>query len=206
MARLLSGTRIYGNAIVDTDLAVGGTTSATNTMTGTLTVVGGAGIGGTVYIGEKLYVNGQQVLTSGEGGIGSYVFALFAGTDTAVTANTGTVTVYSTATLQSLTSRSSTTTNAITFANTGNSTSTVVGNAVQVLGGVGVQGDVYIQGDVYSQGGTPLYTPRVTVSLTPPTTATNRIGDFWIDPSIGVEYQWIKDGSIYYWIQMFGSL
>lgn len=187
-------------------LTLANTTSATNTTSGVLQVAGGVGIGGTVYIGEKLYVNGQQVLTSGEGGVGSYVFALFAGTDTAVTANTGTVTVYSTATLQSLTNRSSTTTNAITFANTGNSTSTVTGNAVQVSGGVGVQGDVYVEGNVYSQGGTPLYTPRVTVSITPPTTATNRIGDFWIDPSIGVEYQWIKDGSTYYWIQMFGSL
>jgi hypothetical protein len=184
---------------------VGGT-SSTNTLTGDLTVLGGAGIGGTVYIGEKLFVGGFEVLTSGTGGEGSYVSTLQAGTDTAVSNATGAVIVWSTATLQSITNRSSTTTNRITFANTGNSTSTVAGNSVQVSGGVGVGGDVYVQGNVYSQGGEPLYTPRVTVSTSPPSAITNRIGDFWIDPSIGVEYQWIKDGSNFYWIQFTGAL
>jgi hypothetical protein len=181
-------------------------TSSTNTVTGDLTIVGGAGIGGTVYIGEKLFVGGFEVLTSGTGGEGSYVSTLEAGTDTAVSNATGAVVVWSTATLQSITNRSSTTTNRITFANTGNSTSTVSGNSVQVSGGVGVAGDVFVQGNIYSQGGAPLYTPRVTVSTTPPNPATNRIGDFWIDPSIGVEYQWIKDGSNFYWIQFTGAL
>jgi hypothetical protein len=181
-------------------------TSATSTLTGALTIVGGAGIGGTVYIGQRLFVGGYEVLTSGSGGVGSYVSFITAGTDTAISTSTGAVTVWNTSTLQSITGRGAATTNAVSFTNTGNSTSTVAGNAVQVSGGVGVAGDVYIQGNVYSQGGAPLYTPRVTVSLTPPTTATNRVGDFWIDPSIGVEYQWIWSGSRFYWIQFTGAM
>ena len=200
-----SNTGTWGLAKFGGVSLVGGT-SSTNTLTGDLTVLGGAGIGGTVYIGQKLFVAGFEVLTSGTGGEGSYVSTLQAGTDTAVSNATGAVIVWSTATLQSITDRSTTTTNRITFANTGNSTSTVAGNAVQVSGGVGVAGDIYIQGNVYSQGGTPLYTPRVTVSVTPPSAVTNRVGDFWIDPSIGVEYQWIKDGSNFYWIQFTGAM
>lgn len=186
------------------ELVIG--TQSTGTTTGALTVVGGAGISGNVYIGQQLFVGGYEVLTSGSGGVGSYVSFMTAGTDTAISTSTGAVTVWNTSTLQSITSRGAVTSNAISFTNTGNSTSTVAGNAVQVSGGVGVTGDVYVQGNVYSQGGTPLYTPRVTVSTTPPTTSTNRLGDFWIDPSIGVEYQWIWSGTKYFWIQFTGAM
>jgi len=200
-----SNTGTWGSAKFGS-LELVNSTSATSTLTGAITIIGGAGIGGTVYIGEKLFVAGYEVLTSGTGGVGSYVSFITAGTDTAISTSTGAVTVWNTSTLQSITNRGATTTNIVSFTNTGNSTSTVAGNAVQVSGGIGVTGDVYIQGDVYSQGGTPLYTLRVTVSTTPPTTSTNRLGDFWIDPSIGVEYQWIWSGTRYYWIQFTGAM
>jgi hypothetical protein len=83
------------------------------------------------------------------------------------------------------------------------STGTTTG-AIVVAGGIGIGGDLHVGRNVYSVQGNPLYNTKITVSTTPPTTATNNIGDFWIDPSIGVEYQWIKDGTNFYWIQFTG--
>jgi len=45
MAKLLSGTRIYGTATVDTQLFVSGSNAASSTITGALQVVGGIGVG-----------------------------------------------------------------------------------------------------------------------------------------------------------------
>lgn len=62
-------------------------------------------------------------------------------------------------------------------------------------------------GSVYSADGIVaennlLYTPRVTISTTAP--LNPRIGDFWIDPTYGVELQWIDDGGNKFWIQFTG--
>jgi len=59
MAKLLSGTRIYGNLVVDTwanaaSANISGTTTSTSTTTGALIVAGGAGIAGDAYIGGNL--------------------------------------------------------------------------------------------------------------------------------------------------------
>jgi hypothetical protein len=94
-------------------------------------------------------------------------------------------------------------TGALDVTNITASTSTNTG-AIVVGGGVGIAGDLHVGGNVYSAQGQPLANIKVTVSTTPPTTATNNIGDFWIDPSIGVEYQWIQDGTNFYWIQFTG--
>ena len=94
-------------------------------------------------------------------------------------------------------------TGVFTSPNQTQSTGTTTG-AIVVAGGVGIGGDLHVGGNVYSAQGNPLYNTKITVSTTPPTTATNNIGDFWIDPSIGVEYQWIKDGTNFYWIQFTG--
>ena len=73
MAKLLTGTRIYGTATVDTQLFVSGTTSASATNTGALQVVGGIGVGGGGYFGgvvtaTNFILNGYQVSTSTSGG------------------------------------------------------------------------------------------------------------------------------------------
>jgi hypothetical protein len=65
-----------------------------------------------------------------------------------------------------------------------------------------VTNDLYVSGDVYSNGGSPLYTPRITISTLAPEGA--RVGDFWIDTDSGVEFQYIKDDSNFYWIQFTG--
>jgi hypothetical protein len=181
-----------------------GSNSIGGTWTDAVFVVDGdAGIGGNLYINGNFYAAGKSVLTtSSVGG------AITGGDDIVIVANSGTgeLVFNDVSTLQSVTNRGSTTTNRITFANTTNSTSTTSG-AIRVSGGIGVAKDIFVGGDVYSQGGSPaynykLYTPQVTVSTSTP--LGSRIGDFWIDPSIGVEYQYVPNGTQTVWIQFIG--
>jgi hypothetical protein len=166
-------------------------------------VDGDAGIGGNLYINGNFYAAGKSVLTTSSVG-GS----ILGGDDIVVITNTGTgeITFNNISTLQSVTNRGTTTTNVVHFANTSNSTSTRTGS-LYADGGIGVAKDIFVGGDVYSLGGSPaynykLYTPQVTVSTSSPVTA--RIGDFWIDPSIGVEYQYVPNGTSTVWIQFIG--
>jgi hypothetical protein len=169
--------------------------STLTTIDSNLTVTGSGNFG------QTSYAAGSQILTAAT--IGNFgVTDLRAGTDTAISTSTGNVTIWNTSTLQTITDRGFTTTNRVNIANSTNATTSTNG-ALTVLGGIGVIGDVQVGGNVYS-GTKRLYSPNVTISLTAPTTATNNIGDFWIDPSIGVEYQWVQDGANYYWIQFTG--
>jgi hypothetical protein len=59
MAKLLSGTRIYGNATVDTFLVVSANTASSNTTTGAITVSGGMGLLGNIYLGGNLIASGN---------------------------------------------------------------------------------------------------------------------------------------------------
>lgn len=70
-----------------------------------------------------------------------------------------------------------------------------------------VTNTAWVGGSVYSQDGISyynnlLYTPRVTISTTPP--ASPRLGDFWIDPTYGVECQYINDDGNFIWVQFTG--
>jgi hypothetical protein len=78
------------------------------------------------------------------------------------------------------------------------STSTTTG-AVTVAGGVGVRGNVY------SASGNPtenylLYTPRITIAATPH--SDPRVGDVWIDLGNYAYYQWIDDSGNQFWLQI----
>jgi cytoskeletal protein CcmA (bactofilin family) len=69
MAKLLTGTRIYGTATVDTQLFVNGTNTSVSTTTGALQVIGGVGVGGNLNVGgsitaTNIYVKGFAVSTS----------------------------------------------------------------------------------------------------------------------------------------------
>lgn len=167
-------------------------------------VDGDAGVGGNLYIQGDFYAAGKAVLTTSTLG-GS----LNQGQDITITTNTATgeITWDNVSTLQSVTGRGNTTTNRVLFLNTSNSTSTTTG-AITVAGGVGIATDVHVGGAIYAQdGGSPaynykVYTPQVTVSTSTP--VGSRIGDFWIDPSIGVEYQYVPNGTQTVWIQFIG--
>lgn len=78
------------------------------------------------------------------------------------------------------------------------STSTTTGALV-------VEGGIATKGSVYSKDGNPdenylLYTPQVTVSTSTP--VYPRIGDFWIDPFLALQFQYIKDGTSTFWLQV----
>lgn len=103
MAKLLSGTRIYGTATIDTNLIINGTQSSISTITGAITVVGGVGIGGNIVFGGEMTgrVKGYSLTTNARGNVsgnqtidlslGNYVTA----TTTGVTTWTFTATVAS---------------------------------------------------------------------------------------------------------------
>ena len=133
-------------------LALTNNTVASNTSTGALTVDGGVGIGGALHVQEAIFVNGNQVLTTGGGGGGSYVEYLYAGTDTAVSANTGPVTIWSTSTLETVTGRGNETSQNIVITNISTAT-----NATD-LGALKVAGDTILSGSAFIVGSTTLGT------------------------------------------------
>lgn len=190
-------TTINSDLQINGNTNIAGATQSTGTTTGALTVAGGVGIGGDVYAGT-IYSNGLQVLTSGGGG-GGYVSSIAAGTDTAVSTSTGDIVIWNTSTLQTVASRGHVTNTPIEITNLAISSSTTTG-ALIVTGGIATQGNIR-GADGNPEENYLIYSPKVTISPTPPATATNHIGDFWIDSSIGVEYQWVLDGSNYFWIQ-----
>lgn len=69
MADLASRTRIYGTGTIDTQLFVNGNILSTSTLTGSLVVAGGAGIGGDLQVGGTIYQKGIAVGTGGTGSI-----------------------------------------------------------------------------------------------------------------------------------------
>ena len=101
MAKLLSGTRIYGNLLIDTNVAILGSNISSSTTTGALTVAGGAGIAGNVFVGNVLasgffYANGTPFVSSSYGNatvasyLPTYTGSLAASADiVTLTANAG---------------------------------------------------------------------------------------------------------------------
>ena len=59
MAKLISGTRVYGTATVDTQLFVSGNNAASSTQTGALQIIGGVGIGGSLFVAGGFTVGGS---------------------------------------------------------------------------------------------------------------------------------------------------
>jgi hypothetical protein len=168
-ANLVSTSATIADLTITNTLVISSTASSTSTTTGALVIGGGLGVAENLYA-SAIYDNNNRVVTSvianeGPGiGISNLVSSgtnvsftvtnlgvqtLSAGTDTAVSASTGTVVVWSTATLQSITSRSSSTDQAISITNTTESLSTISG-ALTVAGGVGVIGSIYA-GAIFDQ-------------------------------------------------------
>jgi len=119
-----SAASLYFEAIGSTN-----TYGTVNLLSQTLEFVAGAGI--------SLVAN-TQTLTIASLGINTVI----AGTDTAISTSTNSITIWNTSTLQSVTSRGNTTTYSINIANTSATTSTTTG-ALTVVGGVGIGGSVY---------------------------------------------------------------
>jgi hypothetical protein len=146
-------------------LTLAGTTQASNTLSGTLQVRGGVGIGKDLWVGGDIYTLGQQVITTSTVNNYSNQTAVYAGTDTAVSTSTGNITVWSTSTLQSITNRGATTNNAISITNNNNSADTGTG-ALIVTGGVAVVGNLNVSGNVKLSGTATTISNATITSLT----------------------------------------
>lgn len=163
----------FGN-ITATSVVISSVTNAISTVTGSLVVYGGVGIGGDLWLGGDLYAKGQIVITTA-----TFADGIVSGTDIHISLEPGSdaVIISNTSTLQTVTGRGSTTTNRVSFFNTTNSVSTVTG-AVVVRGGLGLGGNLALGGRIYADGSTGtigqvLTTTATGVSWTTPTTVYN---------------------------------
>jgi hypothetical protein len=140
-----SGIRVITNVVpvAGNGISVSAVNTSNGQMTFTINNTGVTSAVGTTYLGVSAATGAVQFTNLG-------VQTLTAGTDTAVSASTGTVTVWTTSTLQSITNRGATTNNAISITNATASTSTETG-ALTIVGGIGVRGDIYAR-NIYTNG------------------------------------------------------
>jgi hypothetical protein len=209
-------------------VSVTSTETSTSTTTGALTVAGGVGIRGNMYIGGlkststnyTLYYNTlTNEVTFDIGGTGggfnggSQLSSTSTNTFNIFVQEVAPNTLYYPAMADILndfslidadysfsydTSDKTLSVTKLNVTSTEASTSTTTG-AVTVAGGVG------IGGDVYSASGNPtenylLYTPKITVAASPH--SNPRVGDIWIDLGSYAYYQWIDDSGNRFWLQI----
>jgi len=190
--------------IVGSRIDVTNTTPSANTYSGSLTVYGGVGIGGSLNVENGITTQNGDIGIGIQTLAGHEYFAIHVNKFTGALEfhpNRVTVTTSTTAVFVIDDDGGPTVSvNPFKVTNTTASTSTTTG-ALQVSGGVG------ITGSVYSRDGNPeqnylLYTPKVTITNTglPPTNP--KPGDFWIDTQILAELQFIQDGTSTFWIQI----
>ena len=143
---------VKNGLVVQNTATIQSTQNSTSSNSGAFTVAGGAGVGADMWVAGNIYSGGVRVAVAT-----ATISSIIAGTDTAVSTNTGVVIVWNTSTLQSVTSRGATTTYAINITNSVISTGTNTG-ALTVQGGVGIGGALfvgqgaYISGDLYVDG------------------------------------------------------
>jgi len=178
-------TRMSISAAGNVSMTAG--TASTGSTTGTLVVTGGVGISGDLYVGVNGYINGAAIITTAT--VGNFgVSSLTAGTDTAISASIGAVTIWNTSTLQSITNRSNSTTNAISITNATSATSTITG-ALRVAGGVGIGGRLYV--------GDRILATNTTTSVSSTTGALIVTGGAGIGGTVNIGTNLYVSGSIY---------
>ena len=179
-----------------------GTENAISTNTGALTVAGGVGIGKDLWVGGEIY--------------GPAIDALLAQTDT-IYVNTASNATYYVGLTSSIGTYSNISSTGTFIYN--DTTKKVEMDKLEIVSNLSntltntdqslvVNGGAYIGQGVYSLvSGDPnennlVYTPLVYISATPP--SNPRLGDYWIDPTYGVEFRYIQDGLNKAWIQFTG--
>lgn len=184
------------------EIDVTANTSATSTTTGALVVTGGTGIGGDLYVGGKIYgpdgqaIDGKaDVIYVGTATSEKYYITLARGINT-LTNILSTSTFYFDNILGLLDAPR------INITENIHDTVTATNQSLYVSGGAYVDKGIYSDLSGLADENYLVYTPKVTVSDTIP--LNPRIGDFWIDSTIGVEFQYIKDGTSTFWVQFTG--
>lgn len=181
-----------------TFVSVISTTNSFSTTTGALVISGGVGIAKDLYIGGNIY--GPEFDNIGEDSLSILVnvpttstlylgLTEFIGTYSSISS---TATLYYDVTQDTL--------NANKIIATSSLSSTVTNSAQALVS----NGGLYVTQGIYNQYGDPyennlVHIPRISISTTTPATAL--VGDFWIDPTIGVQYQYVQDGSQRIWVQ-----
>jgi len=198
----IGGTLTVG-AITTTNLTVTGQTLFTTTTNTTSTTTGAVVIAGGVGIGQDLYVGGQ-IVGPGAVGIGT--------TSTFINVNTATTLTYYLAMVENIGGPSLVdaseflqfegTSTRVIIANTLSNTVTNTDQALAISGGAYVDKGIYSPTVGQPDENYLVYTPVITVSTSAP--VNPRVGDFWIDPTFGVELQYISDGGQKNWIQFTG--
>jgi hypothetical protein len=199
---------VLADAITTTNLTVTGqglftdSTNSTSTETGALVVTGGVGIGKDLWVGGNIY-------GPGAGSLGT--------TSTFINVNTATTATYylglteaigepsrinSTSTLYFDGTTQQLVTPTLYVTSTASSTVTNTDQAAVVNGGLYVGKGIYSPVSGQPDENYLVYTPLVTISTTTP--LNPRVGDFWIDPTYGVELQFLKDGTSTFWLQLTG--
>jgi len=183
---------------------IANTSSATNVNNGALTVAGGVGISGSLYVGgtlvaTQLISNGYAVSTAtalsveyNGATIGAANTINFAtGTNASYSAGVVTVTVDTALNnLQSVTGSGNSTTNTISILNTAS-------NALNVAGGVTVGGNLSVGGTITGGG------VRSTTTSTAPANPT--VGDIWYDTVTDTVNRFTYDSSSTFWLDITGA-
>ena len=133
---------VLGDSVINQILKVNTTTNATSTTTGALQVMGGVGIGGTLFVGG-LRNTGTSVIVYYNSSTGELSYGI-------PTGGGGIVSPFA---------------EIFTVTNTATAISTITG-ALQVAGGVGIGGNLYVGGEIVAQKLTIEYTTVTTTLLT----------------------------------------
>ena len=176
-----------GNSTTNT-ISITNTTSSNSTTTGALTVSGGVGIGGALYVNTASFINGAQIITTATVNQYASQTTIFAGTDTAVSASTGAVTIWNTGTLQTVTGRGASTTNQLNL-NNGIILGSTANNPIMMNGSYSqlVPGFITANGTLVGTiASTNIYAFNYQHTLAPVTTATisNYYGQLFL-PTLG---------------------
>jgi hypothetical protein len=172
-----------GYLVLNADTGLGLGTESTSTVSGAFNVYGGAGISGNLHVGGTIYGTATTATDSNN---------VFINTATSTTtyylALDKNIGVHGP--LDSDIDFTYVTTSSVTgeYFNTGTNVLNVPGSIFSNNGGK------------YEEN--LLYTPRTEISTDTFPPVEPRVGDFWIDPSIGALMQYWQDGDNRFWIQI----
>lgn len=198
-----NGIPRFGTFIIvtaTTRVNVLGSDNSLSTSSGALIVRGGVGIGKDLWVGGKIYGPSVGSLD------GQLVFVNTATSNTYYLGLTNFIGSYSnvlsTSTLSFDNTLGKLDVSRINVTSTLSSTVTNSQQSVVINGGAYVDKGIYsvTSGNEYENN--LIYSPRVTISTTTP--LSPRVGDFWIDPTFGVELQYVQDGASRFWVQFTG--
>lgn len=209
LTNYIEGGGVYKILAKDNNIAIG-VDAGRNLIDGEQNFFFGDGIGKNLTTGSYNFFIGHEVgnnMTKGNANIAIGGDNLIDGRDNQV--NIGSVFYYN--------GIGQATINADTEIGTGTQSTGTNSGALTVVGGVGITRDVYVggrfnamttatvTGEIYSptvgnpQENNLVYSPKVTIDATPP--SNPRVGDFWIDTNLGIEFQFIQDDTNRIWVQ-----